>query len=114
MRILIVTQDDPFYLSESLKRLILLIPEKHVIVGCVVNSVSPFGKAENFFQKAFRTYKIFGVKFFLYYSMKFIISKLNIKNSLNSVLKKNNIQKITLKQSINHKKSIDLIKACTS
>ena len=110
MRLLIITQDDPFYLSESLKNLINLTPKKHLIVGCVVNSVSPFGKSEGFIEKAFRTYKIFGVKFFLYYSMKFIISKLNIKNSLNFILKKNNIQKITLKESFNHKKSIDLIK----
>ena len=110
MRIIIITQDDPFYLSKSLKKLINLITEKHVIVGCVVNSVSPFGKTESFFQKAFRTYKIFGIKFFLYYSIKFILSKLNITNSLNFVLKKNNIQKITLKQSINHEKSINIIK----
>ena len=48
MRILIVTQDEPFYLSKSLKYLIDLLPNRFKIVGCVVNSVSPFGKKKIF------------------------------------------------------------------
>ena len=37
MRLLIITQDDPFYLSESLKNLINLTPKKHLIVGIGIN-----------------------------------------------------------------------------
>ena len=110
MRIIIITQDEPFYLAQSIDYLISLLPKKYKIVSCVVSSVSPFGKQENFFQKAIRTLNIFGWKFFMYYTFKFIISKLNRENSIASVLKRNSIDKIVLGQSINHQKSISLLK----
>jgi len=110
MRIVIITQDEPFYLSKSLKRFINLLPKKHKVVGCVVSSVSPFGKQENFFQKAIQTLNVFGWNFFVYYMLKFIFSKFNRPNSLNSVLKRNNIKKIILEKSINHNQSIELLK----
>ena len=106
MRIIIITQDEPFYLSRSLDYLISLLPNKYSIVGCVVSSVSPFGKQETFLQKAMRTLNVFGWKFFMYYTFKFIISKLNRNNSIASLLKRNGIEQIILGQSINHKRSI--------
>tara|TARA_B100001778_G_scaffold329970_1_gene331763 strand:- start:101 stop:865 length:765 start_codon:yes stop_codon:yes gene_type:complete len=111
MRILIVTQDEPFYLSKSLKYLIGLLPNRFKIVGCVVNPVSPFGKKKNFLEQTIQTLKIFGVQFFIYYTIKFLFSKLNKLQSLNYVLNKNNIPRIQLKESINHQKSIELLKA---
>ena len=110
MKILIITQDEPFYLSASLKKLIGLLPNKHTIAGCVVSTASPFGKQEGFFQKAIKTLNIFGLKFFCYYAIKFILAKLNRRWSLNSILKKNDIQKIILEQSINHETSLKLLK----
>ena len=110
MRIVIITQDEPFYLSKSLKQLIDLLPKQHTVVGCVVNSASPFGKQESFFKKALQTLNVFGLKFFIYYTIKFIVSKLNRVNSLDSVLQRNNIQKIILEKSINHNQSIKLLK----
>ena len=110
MRIVIITQDEPFYLSKSLKHFINLLPKKHKIVGCVVSSVSPFGKQVSFFQKAIQTLNVFGWKFFVYYTVKFIFSKFNRANSLHFLLKRNNIKKIILEFSINHEKSIELLK----
>ena len=49
MRIVVITQDEPFYLAESLKHLIEIMPKHSQIVGCVVSDVSPFGKKENTF-----------------------------------------------------------------
>ena len=72
MRIVIITQDEPFYLSKSLKQFINLLPKKHTVVGCVVSSVSPFGKQESFFRKAIQTLNVFGLNFFVYYTIKFI------------------------------------------
>ena len=110
MRILIITQDEPFYLSRSLKYFIGLLPNKFKIVGCVVNSVSPFGKKQNFLQKCIQTLNVFGLHFFIYYTIKFLFSKLNRVQSLDYVLKQNNIPKILLNESINHEKSIELLK----
>ena len=61
MRIIIITQDEPFYLSKSLKQFIRLLPNEYKIVGCVVSSVSPFGKQQSFFQKAMQTLNVFGL-----------------------------------------------------
>jgi methionyl-tRNA formyltransferase len=52
MRVIIITQNEPFYLKENLEYLIKILPNHSEIVGCVVNEVSPFGKKESFFQKS--------------------------------------------------------------
>ncbi len=111
MRIVIITQDEPFYLRSSLQQFLNLLPEKHQVVGCVVSTVSPFGKQENFFKKALQTLNIFGIRFFLYYSLKFIFAILNSSKSLDSFLRTNNIEKILLDKSINNKESIEIIKS---
>ena len=66
MRIVIITQNEPFYLADNLKYLIEILPEHSKIVGCVVNDASPFGKKETFYQKSRKTFKVFGFKFFLH------------------------------------------------
>jgi methionyl-tRNA formyltransferase len=52
MRILIITQNEPFYLTKNLKYLLTILPENAKVIGCVVSDVSPFGKKESFFTKA--------------------------------------------------------------
>ena len=111
MRIVIITQDEPFYLSNSLEQLLKLMPEKHQVVGCVVSAVSPFGRKESFLKKVFQTLIVFGLKFFIYYAIKFIFSKLNSFNSLDTLLSRNNIKKILLDQSINNIESIRKIQS---
>ena len=64
MRIVIITQDEPFYLKSNLEYLAKILPDESEIVGCVVNEASPFGKKETFVEKIFKTYNIFGFNFF--------------------------------------------------
>ena len=111
MRIILITQNEPFYLAENISYLLKIIPKHSEVVAAVVAKPSPFGKKENFLNKVTRTYKIFGMKFFLYYSIKFILNSFRKYKSLNFVLKKNSIKKIQLNKSINHKESIELIKS---
>ena len=108
MRIVIITQNDTFYLPSNLKFLLDSLPEKHEIVGVVVASASPFGKKETFFKKALKTKKIFGIYFFCYYAVKFVFSKL-FKPSLRKILKNNNIPEINIEGSINSKKNLKTI-----
>jgi len=110
MRIVIITQDDPFYLADNLRYLIEILPEHSKIVGCVVNDVSPFGKKETFLQKTRKTYNVFGLKFFIHYSLKFLNSKLDKSKKVESVLTANDIPKILLENHINHKESVQQIK----
>ena len=110
MNIVLITQDEPFYLAEQLKYLFNNFPEHSRITGCVVLSPSPFGKRKTFLQKANETRKIFGNGFFAYYSFQYILSKLNPKKSVTKLLKDNNIPAIYLEKSINNKSSLELIK----
>jgi methionyl-tRNA formyltransferase len=111
MRIVIITQNEPFYLYDNLKYLIDIFPKHSTIVGCVVNEVSPFGKKESFFTKVRKTLRIFGFKFFLYYSVKFIKSKIDNSKNIFNLLKTNGIGIIKLSSSINSKESVELIKS---
>tara|TARA_B100000963_G_scaffold3144_1_gene2395 strand:- start:1651 stop:2415 length:765 start_codon:yes stop_codon:yes gene_type:complete len=110
MRIVLITQNEPFYLVKNLSYLFKNIPKHSKVVGCVVTDVSPFGRRESFFSKAKRTFNIFGLDFFLYYSFKYISSKLNSDKSIFSFLKLNNIPIITLNENINSKSSVEKIK----
>ncbi len=109
MKIILITQNEPFYLAENISYLLKIIPKHSEVVAAVVAKPSPFGKKENFLNKAIRTYKIFGMKFFFYYSIKFILNTFKTSKSLDFVLRKNSIKKIQLNKSINHKESIELI-----
>lgn len=110
MRLIIITQNEPFYLKKNLEYLISILPNKFEIVGCVVNTVSPFGKKESFIEKAVKTFNVFGLKFFVYYSLKFIVSKI-FDQPINSFLKKNNIANIRLNGSVNSKDSLNKLKS---
>jgi methionyl-tRNA formyltransferase len=72
MKLVVITQDDPFYLPNVLGRFFDVLAGKHEITGCVLLSASPFGKKESTLQKARRTYRVFGLTFFLHYARKFL------------------------------------------
>jgi len=111
MKIVIITQNEPFYLADNLKYLIDILPKHSRIVGCVVADASPFGKKETFLQKAKKTYDVFGFTFFIHYAAKFIQSKLDKTKQVDSVLEASNIPKIVLEKPINQKESVDTIKS---
>jgi methionyl-tRNA formyltransferase len=111
MNILIITQDDPFYLAENLDYLFTNLPQGITVVGCVLADVSPFGKPESFFQKLKKTYSIFGVSFVLHYGYEFICNKLNKDKKVSKVLYKYNIPIISINGSINSKYSLAIIKS---
>lgn len=108
MRIVIISQNEPFYLAENISYLLKILSPNSIIVGCVVADVSPFGKKESFIAKAKKTFKIFGIKFFVYYSIKYIISKIN-SNNIFKVLKNNKIPIISITAPINHSSSVKKI-----
>ena len=110
MRIILITQNEPFYLSENLDTLIKDLPTEHVVVGAVVTSASPFGKKENFVEKALKTQRIFGLGFFLYYSFRFIYAKV-FQKSIFQILSKYKINKIEINGSINSVSNLDIIRS---
>ena len=111
MTIIIITQDDPFYLAENLDYLFKNLPVGAKMAGCVLADVSPFGKQELFLQKFKRTWRIFGPCFVLHYGLEFIAGKLNPQKKVAKILAKYKIPIIQLHRSINSKTSLETIKS---
>lgn len=111
MNILILTQDDPFYLAQQLDYLFDRIPDGAKIAGCVVFDVSPFGKKESIVEKALKTRDIFGNGFFLRYGFKFLKAEFLPFVGIEDVLKKKGIPKIEIEGSINSEASLQKLKS---
>lgn len=110
MRIIIITQNEPFYLAENIRFLIKSLSKEVEIVGVVLSNPSPFGKKESFIKKSIKTLNIFGIKFFLYYSFKYLNSILDNSKNVKFTLEKMQIPIITLENSINNSASIKKLK----
>lgn len=108
MNIVLITQNEPFYLQKSLSYLVDNLPKGCYIGGVVLLSPSPFGKKLTIFQKGFSTLKVFGLKFTLYYLFKLLASKIS-GSSVKKLLIKKEIPIITLDSSINSPSSISKI-----
>jgi methionyl-tRNA formyltransferase len=111
MRIILLTQDDPFYLAKNIDYLAKNLPPHSQIVGTVVFDVSPFGKRESFFDKMKKTYSIFGLQFFITYGFKFIVSKLDSNTKVKNILAKHKIPLIEIEGNINAEENRNKIKA---
>lgn len=109
MNIVLITQDEPFYLAENINNLINDLPNHSRVVGCVLLNASPFGKKESLLRKAYKTYSIFGMNFFLRYALEYFLSKINKNKSVAYVLNSHNIPILYLNSSINSKDSLQRI-----
>lgn len=109
MRIVIITQDEPFYLADNLRYFFKILPKHSKVVGCVVNDVSPFGKKETLLQKIKKTYTVFGFQFFIHYGFKYFKNKFETSKKAENVLKSHNIPIIVLNKNINHRESVEKI-----
>lgn len=90
MNIVLITQNEPFYLRKSLSYLVENLPRSCHIGGVVLLSPSPFGKKLSTFQKGLSTLKVFGLKFTLYYFIKLAVVKISGR-SVEKFLLKNRI-----------------------
>ncbi|GAB3947965.1 hypothetical protein GCM10028805_21200 [Spirosoma harenae] len=111
MRLVFLTQDDPFYLARNIDYLLKNLPPYAEVVATVVFDVSPFGKRESFSEKMKKTYDIFGLPFFIRYGTKFVMSKLNSKNNVRKVLAERNIPLIHIEGSINKAENLEKLRA---
>jgi methionyl-tRNA formyltransferase len=108
VNIVLITQNEPFYLQKSLSYLIENLPESFHIRGVVLLSPSPFGKRLTNFQKFTSTIKIFGLRFTLYYLLK-LVSATITNSGVEKFLRKKKIPIISLDDSINASTSINKI-----
>lgn len=111
MRLVILTQDDPFYLARNIDYLLKKLPPYAEVVATVVFDVSPFGKRESFREKIKKTYDIFGLPFFVRYGFKYVTSKLDSRNNVRKVLADCNIPLIHIEGNINKDENLEKIRA---
>ena len=108
MNIVVITQNDPFYLSKNLDYLIRNFPKNCNFSAVVLLNPSPFGKKLSLIQKALETFNVFGLKFLIFYSFQLFKSKLQNKD-VKKVLNKYKIPIINLESSIYSSVSLDKI-----
>jgi methionyl-tRNA formyltransferase len=111
MRIIFLTQDDPFYLGRNIDYLLARLPPYAEVVATVVFDVSPFGKRETLREKAKKTYDIFGPGFFLRYGIRFALSKLSPANSVSAVLARYKVPLIEIEGGINKEENLEKLRA---
>lgn len=112
MKIILLTQEDPFYLPESTKEFIEMIKNSsnHSLVLTIVSDASPFGKRESFLKKVNKTFSVFGLRFFIYYSIKYIYRKVIIGKSVSKEVTRQGIPLLMLKNSINSSENVEKIR----
>lgn len=110
MRIVIITQDDPFFLPQNIQYLIENLSTGDQVVAAVVSEVSPYGKRESFFEKALKTLRIFGFRFFLNYACRYVLYKLILRRTVRNIFYSKNIDILNIKDSINSIESLDLLR----
>lgn len=106
LKVVVLTQDEPFFLAESLDYLFSILPPQVEVVGCALFEASPFGKRENFTSKIYRTWKVFGTGFLMNYGSRFVVNKCIKKKKVSHVLNKRGIPIIELEESINAPSSL--------
>jgi len=110
MRLVLLTQDDPFYLAENFDYLISRLPSHSQVVACVLFEVSPFGKRESMLHKAKKTLNIFGFTFFLRYLYTYFRNRFNPQKSVKKILHRYNIPIYFMRDNINKPESLEVIR----
>lgn len=109
MKITVITQEDPFYLPREMEYLLSRIQPPLKVVSCVVLDVSPFGGSESLPAKALRTSRVFGMRFFARYCLKYVLSKTVGGKCVSAIFRKHGIPVIRLDKNINSQDSIKKI-----
>ena len=109
MNVLLITQDEPFYLREPLSFLLENLPADVDVVGVVLLKPSPSGSKISFMARALDTLRRFGFRFSAFYGLQLVYSFL-FGADLNSLFKRTGIPIILLDEGINSEKSLLRIK----
>jgi methionyl-tRNA formyltransferase len=108
MRLVFLTQEDPFYLPKIYQYLLpKLRAEGHDVVASILFDVAPFGQKESKIKQLIDTYKVFGLGFTIHYIIQY--SKGVIGKDVKSVMEANGIETFKLDNRINHPESIKII-----
>ena len=110
MRLVFLTQEDPFYLPKIYQYLLpKLKAEGHEVVASILFDVAPFGKKETKVKQLMDTYKVFGLGFTIHYILQY--AKGILGQDVKSVMGGNGVETIKLANRVNHPDSLAIIQS---
>lgn len=109
MKVGVICQDEPLYLSDSLKLLFESCQDSTKISSVFLLNHSANGKKESFILKAINVIKIFGLKYFLYLSWRFIAAYVGGRPRISEVCAKYNVNCVSVVGSINEEPNISVL-----
>lgn len=101
MRVIFLTQDDPFYVTESFRHILNHLPCGVEVVAVVLLGGSPFGRRLSFVAKLRHAYTVFGPRFVWRYGDRFLRSKLRRSASLRALLHRRGVEILSPTGSVN-------------
>src|SRR6266550_1202212 len=101
MRVVLLTQDEPLFLTPAIDYLLARTPGDVTVAGCVVFGPSPLGKKVGMAGRACELLRVFGPAYFARYAAKFAVVRLNPARSLSRILQRHNVSRIKLEGNIN-------------
>ena len=110
MRLVFLTQEDPFYLPKIYQYLLpKLKAEGHEVIASVLFDVAPFGKKESKVRQLIDTYKVFGLGFTLHYILQYAEGIFG--QDVKGVMEGNGVETIKLENRVNHPHSLEIIQS---
>jgi methionyl-tRNA formyltransferase len=110
IRIAILTQDEPVYLTDNLIYLINNLPKNAIVSSVYFFETSPFGKKLNFSQKVLTALKTFGIRFMAKHTVRRVIARIFGAN-ISRFLEKNDIIKRKLTGNINSNENLEFFRS---
>ena len=105
MRLVFLTQEDPFYLPKIYQYLLpKLKADGHEVSASILFDVAPFGKKESKVKQLIDTYKVFGLGFALHYILQY--AKGILSKDVKGVMKANGIETVKLANRVNDEDSL--------
>ena len=92
VRVIFITQEDPFYLATSLRYILDHLPSGVEVAAAVVLGGSPFGEKHSFFGKVRRIHEVFGLRFLWHYGRLFLGAKLDRSKSVAELFRARSIE----------------------
>lgn len=109
MKVVLITQKDPFFLGKNIQYLLKKLSKEISVEACILFEVSPFGKNESFIKKIKKTWTIFGPAFFFHYTVHWLRNKFDKSTEVRKILEEHKIPIMELEKSINHEDSLRTI-----
>jgi methionyl-tRNA formyltransferase len=95
VRVIFITQEDPFYLAASFRYILDHLPPATEVAAAVVLSGSPFGAKHSFLGKVRRIHEVFGPHFLWRYGWRFLRAKLDRSRSVAELFRACDIEVLT-------------------